>query len=409
MIDINGNEFRTLANPIYLADGQRVLRVFANDKQVYPEINNPRIIKMRGSRTIHASHSHDGILANALYGTGYTSNSRINNLPDITPKDFIFETESRSFDITVSFCAVLKSEWISMLQTETNASYTTTDFRDYAEHIARALTNGAHDAEYISRYIQYGDWGADVGCAVDVKEYNRLLCPLYGVEPVPCRNCVLSGSRSYPREENDGTITDAGSIIDADILVSIQMTTPKACPCVATNRILRSYGYSTQEAYGKMTQSKTSFPEYSANNGIHRVHAVVNANPHNTNGSGAFPVNLQMFRKSEGFKACHNGQPAIGNGHITCGFPTFGDRNPRIRYLRVAGVAPDVSLSCEFPDWGSDYNFTDDRTKLHSTDPYYEIYRGSTLCEVPIDEFLYVGDYSSATPEQREPQLSDLT
>lgn len=401
MIEIGGHQFRTLSQPIYLGDGRRICRVYANDKQVYPEIGNPNLVKIRGRRTIHASHSHDGVKAEELYGIG-----RPNTLK--SGVDGYFACGPHSFDITVSFSAVLKSSYSGMFTVRTNGTFQTTDYTNYANHLDPLDMN--FGSWWVGRVIDYynetGSWDTPNTAynysPVPLQTYYRMCCPLFGTEPALCSNYiktpVVNGSYSN------------NSFIDADILVSIQMSTPHVCGPIVVGEIWKDAFLGYTSVCGKCYQDRMSFPEFPANNGIHRVHAIVNCNPNNV--SNGYPNSSQYFLANENFRPHFSSQPAIGNGHVTCGFPSFsykyksGSRTyteAHIRYLRIAGAATDVSMRLEFPDWGAHYNWIEDLSSNHSG-----MYYGITLCEVPIEEFLYVGTYNNAPVEHREPQLSEL-
>lgn len=412
MIEIGENKWRTLDQPIYLGDGRQVYRVFANDKQVYPENKSNYMVKCRGRRTIHASHSHDGRLANALYGPGpiariYDVAEEIYGYipPDVhTSVDYFFPCNSVSFDISVSFSAVLRGRTLSV-RTSSNAK--TTDFTNYRRHngFCEIQNIGGHNYTFIEEYIENGKWGEEYGSIINPEIYHKTCCPLYGTTPIACPNVILT--HFYPAWWSEE------SIIDADILVSIQMSTPYACGPIAAGYV--EYGYDFgNETWGSACLEHMSYPEISANNGIHRVHAIVNSVPGHK--YSEYPTPEQQFRLREDCKPHYNSQPAIGNGYVTCGFPTYSNPdNPggdtdiatRIPYLRVSGVTMNKNLNVSIPEYRSfpSYNFTDNWKNYTYGEHYLN---GATLCEVPIDEFLYVGEYDFAPEEHKEPRMSDL-
>lgn len=192
------------------------------------------------------------------------------------------------------------------------------------------------------------------------------------------------------------------------------MSTPRACAPILAGAIWREGAFSYREAIGKCNQNRTSFPELSANNGIHRVHAIVNCDPDNTN---EYPNKDQYFLQMEDFRPFYSSQPAIGNGHVTCGFPSFAYeynqggnmvREAHIRYLQILGIMNDIGMSIVFSDWASQYNWTEDLSDLHDGGFKGGVYSGITLSQVPIEEFLYVGKYNDAPIKHREPQLDEL-
>ncbi len=188
------------------------------------------------------------------------------------------------------------------------------------------------------------------------------------------------------------------------------MSTPQACGPVIAGAIWNGRGIGGSEVWGLCQQDKRSFPEFSANNGIHRVHAILNCDPDGVR--NAYPRMNQIFFPDEGFRPHYSSQPAIGNGYLTCGFPSFSYSQKvgssrwyyaHIRYLRLIGLATDVGLNFEFPDWAAEYSYSENLSSKHDGSFY-----GIILCEVPIDEFLYSGTYNNAPAVHKEPQLSEL-
>lgn len=59
MIKVNGNTFRTLAEPMYV-NGKHVLEAWENGTKVYPEVDEGTIVKAKGRVALVCSHSHDG-------------------------------------------------------------------------------------------------------------------------------------------------------------------------------------------------------------------------------------------------------------------------------------------------------------------------------------------------------------
>lgn len=388
MIETGGHEFRTLAQPIYLGDGRQICRVFANDVQVYPEMEDADIIKVRGHRTIHASHSHSGTEAEEAYGIGRTG-----RFSDVDDGYFACSVH---FDIDVSFSAVLKCSYRNMLKAKTDGAFRTTDFSNPPEHVWPV--DFLPGADWVGRVIDdYNTTGYLYPNIFYDFEFTKMCCPLFGTEPITISNYIETPIRG-------GSFSD-NSFIDADILVSIQMSTPQVCNPVLAGAIWKSGSLGYSEACGVCNYDHLSITEYSANNGVHRAHAIindtVNGNPNN------YPHSNQWYIKNEGFRPHFSSEPAIGNGYVTCGFPSFSNNGvANIRYLKIAGVPIDIGLNFQFPDWAAQYNFSANRWSK-STD--YTQLSGITLCEVPIGEFLYIGKYSTAPPEHREPQLSELS
>lgn len=408
MIRVNGNEYRTLSQPIYLGDGRQVCRVYANDRQVYPEMGNANIIKIRGRRTIHNSHSHDGLLADALYGVGAANRNTFNKLAKQiygeNPYDVYdnhFKCGPIPFDITVSFSAVIRSSYPGMLAARTNGNFKTTDFRYYDMHLN--AVDMRFGSTWVGRVIQHynetGSWdtpGTSYNYSpIMYQDYQRFCCPLCDMEPITCRNYIETLKMNGSFESNN--------FIDADILVSIEMSTPLACSPMPIGEIWRSAFIGYTAVWGKCYPDQLSFPEFSENNGIHRVHAVLNDNPDKV--SNGYPHGRQTFRKVNGIhRPLYSSEPLIGNGKVTCGFPSYtSGTSGIIDYLCISGFATDTNLTCKFPDWGAEYNFTENLQSKHTG-----IFYGVILCEVPIDEFLYVGSYANAPAHHREPQLSEL-
>lgn len=59
MIKVNGNTFRTLAEPMYV-NGKHVLEAWANGTKVYPETEEGNLFKVKGKLNIICQHTHDG-------------------------------------------------------------------------------------------------------------------------------------------------------------------------------------------------------------------------------------------------------------------------------------------------------------------------------------------------------------
>lgn len=67
MIKVNGNTFRTLAEPMYV-NGKHVLEAWANGTKVYPETTSGNLIKVKGKATLICQHFHDGEVHPSSYG-----------------------------------------------------------------------------------------------------------------------------------------------------------------------------------------------------------------------------------------------------------------------------------------------------------------------------------------------------
>ena len=93
MIEVNGNRFRFLKDPLY-ANGRRVKKVLCNGMKVYPEdTSEGNLIKILGWTNVYVSHSHNGVRpqpASSWYDTLW------------------FKEGTVSFGVMASFSAAIK-------------------------------------------------------------------------------------------------------------------------------------------------------------------------------------------------------------------------------------------------------------------------------------------------------------
>lgn len=116
MINVNGEEFRTLKDPIFVNGGNRVREVYANGTKVYPEDNvYGNLVKVTGNVSIKDKHTHDpsetgGYSDGWLILINYTGN---------------FDRDVCEYSFDATFSAIVMSE----------DAYATTDDRRKGELI----------------------------------------------------------------------------------------------------------------------------------------------------------------------------------------------------------------------------------------------------------------------------------
>ena len=390
MINVNGNEYRTLDQDIFV-NGKKVYAAFANNKLVYPEAGSERqyyIAKIKGSRTIHASHSHTGEFPLANYGMPHSVRSSVR-------VDDMYACENH-FDITVSFCAVVMSEF--PVEWHTDGTRETTNVKErYWGHCLESQNTFVDGYEDLIRtYAETGKFTNETYLITPVEFYN-MCCPLYDVSPIPLPNYITS---------DDAYV---------DLLVSINMSTPVACGPKVKQSIYRvgarpgSLAY--DEAFAKLTMRKTSFPEISSNNGIHRCNYIFTRSdaPHEIQSDLGYrwivPSNdyYNFRRSSQGAF----GLTKIGNDHLYGGL--FGSGSA-LNSLTLFGVPKleDLAIDFEFDSWAAQYRFDCDIKRNIQTEGTPIDIKGILLTEVPFTELIYQGTYADAPEEHREPRESDL-
>lgn len=94
MIIVNGNQFRTLQEPLYV-NGTQVLKVLVNNKKVYPEGSDTKITKIRGFIELDLNHNE--------YGEGM-------RVYDAGGDEFFYPPGDHSYKVRAAFSFVIKSD-----------------------------------------------------------------------------------------------------------------------------------------------------------------------------------------------------------------------------------------------------------------------------------------------------------